>query len=559
MRSLRASYVLGFWVAVLLFPSAAQAQDDDDDFTLLRWRGGNVVSDIRVGLNFVGAGFGSSTMGGVISPRIGNGAASLFTNPAGLGLLKNRQLVFNGKIGVGNETLGIDEDTILPPEDIETETDNFLDDLNFDGSTPPIYTNLADVGFRQVGQFGAMSLAFPIHERLVAAIGAHYPLDFTVTTRATGIETLLDAARQSGDQEIDIKFGANVGFFGNVGLRMSTLSLGLGGSLPEGSYGNVSAGFSMNRYSMSALLNVDVQPDALIILSRSTEYYFNDPNDPNLQPGETNQIGLQARGDFRSSEWAPRAGLYYQTPNGRFGLSIVYNALPDFRLEDENAFSESYLPIFINLDGELDPVGDEEDLLNVADIDIAKPNLTKKTSDSLGQVITVDLPSALTIGLDVALGPHTVALNYVQYTGDFAVGLTYDDFYRIGKSATNGVRFGVDLKFPDELKGAAFALIPLRLLFLDIDGLLFQALGKYTKYKDPHYRFGGGVFFGDPIVEGIEDEDTRKTLTDILELPTPNGFGLGREYTIFDNLDIGVMVFSFPDLAFRVGASYNFR
>ena len=97
---------------------------------------------------------------------------------------------------------------------------------------------------------------------------------------------------------------------------MSTFSLGLGTSLPEGSYGKVAAGFSFNRYSASAFMNVDARPDALIILSRSTEYYFNDPNDPNLQPGETNRFDIvlvelgddTARALFAVERGIPRQG-----------------------------------------------------------------------------------------------------------------------------------------------------------------------------------------------------------------------------------------------------------
>lgn len=544
-------------VGLAVTPAHAQ---DDEDFTLLRFRGGIVNTDLRAGLNLIGGGLGAGTMGGVISPTISNDASSLFTNPAGLGLLTNRQITLNMKAGIGNELLGIDlvDALDLQPE-VVSNTDDALEELNFPEGNTPIYTELNEINVRQVGQLGSLSLAFPIHKNIVAAVGAHYPMDFTFDARASGIDVLLDAARQSGDQEIDIKFGANVGVLSNIGVRMSTLSVGLAGSLDEGSYGRLSGGFSLNRYSANAFINLNVEPDALVILSRSTEYYFNDPNDPNLQEGETNEFYLRAKGNYSSAEWGSRIGLYYQTPVENIALSLVYNSVPDFEMKDPNAFAESYLPIFINLDGELEPVGDEEDLLNVSAIDIAKPNLTEQTSDSLGQTIRMDVPSSLTFGVDVGIGPHALALNYVQYFGDLAYTVTYDDTYRIGKSTTSGVRFGLDLQFPDRVKGASWALIPLRILFLDFDGFLFQALGKYTKYSDPHYRLGGGVFFGDGIVEGFEDEQLRQDLQDILDLPTPNGFSMGRQYTLFETLDIGVMVFSFPDIAFRFGATYNLR
>ena len=105
--------------------------------------------------------------------------------------------------------------------------------------------------------------------------------------------------------------------------------------------------------------------------------------------------------------------------------------------------------------------------------------------------------------------------------------------------------------------GWDYALIPVRLLFLDFDGLLFQAFGSTTHYKNPYYRVGVGFMLGDESTEGLNDEYS-ETFKDIFNLPLPNGIALSRKYTIFDNIDVGVLIFGVPDLALKFSLGYNF-
>jgi hypothetical protein len=95
-------------------------------------------------------------------------------------------------------------------------------------------------------------------------------------------------------------------------------------------------------------------------------------------------------------------------------------------------------------------------------------------------------------------------------------------------------------------------LLPLRLLFLDVDGLLFQAMGRYSGYRNPHYRLGGGLQQGTLLV-GRLAADARPA-TQVL----PTGFSMGRQYTLFNGLDVGVMLFGVPDMAFRMSLGYSF-
>jgi hypothetical protein len=111
---------------------------------------------------------------------------------------------------------------------------------------------------------------------------------------------------------------------------------------------------------------------------------------------------------------------------------------------------------------------------------------------------------------------------------------------------------------PDELEGWNWAYLPLRLLYLDFDGILMQLFQDQTHYKNSYYKISGGVLFGDAIVEGIFDQQQSKSIKDGLNMPLPSGFALTREYNVFDYVNIGVLVFGFPDLALKFGIGIQF-
>ena len=100
---------------------------------------------------------------------------------------------------------------------------------------------------------------------------------------------------------------------------------------------------------------------------------------------------------------------------------------------------------------------------------------------------------------------------------------------------------------------AQILTLPIRLLFLDIDGLLFQTFRGVTGYKNSHYRFGTSFMLGDGIVTVNND-----SLLDILDLPLPRSFSMGRQYTIFDHLDVGVTVLAFPDFMLKYSFGVRF-
>ena len=62
---------------------------------------------------------------------------------------------------------------------------------------------------------------------------------------------------------------------------------------------------------------------------------------------------------------------------------------------------------------------------------------------------------------------------------------------------------------------------------------------------------------GEAIVKGISDADTEKDYKDALGMTLPVSFALSRQYTILDKVNIGVLVFGYPDMFMRVSAGYR--
>ncbi|NNE70791.1 MAG: hypothetical protein HKN29_10580, partial [Rhodothermales bacterium] len=254
--------------------------------------------------------------------------------------------------------------------------------------------------------------------------------------------------------------------------------------------------------------------------------------------------------------------LRYASPGERLVLSVAGNWAQDTALRDPAAFAEGHLPLFVNLSGETDPGPFEEELLDVERLNLAKPNLTRRTSDSLGTSVVFRQPSHVTFGMDIGMGAHTLTANYVLYGGELSLEGTYGSdkgtpkTFRVGKALKYEVRAGLDFRFPDRMRGAAWLLLPVRLLFLDLDGLLFQALGGVTGYADPHYTIGGGLASGTGVVQGVE-RNVEEDLFRLLDGRVPTSLALARRYTLLERVDVGVTVLGVPDLFFRTAVTYR--
>jgi len=271
---------------------------------------------------------------------------------------------------------------------------------------------------------------------------------------------------------------------------------------------------------------------------------------------ESNNLFFRAKGDYKDTRVGFTLGANYNPANknnwlSRFNFSLVYNYNPSFILADNSAILESYQPRFMV--GSFSGKGKDKFDVSIDSMDLAKPNLTKPTRNKFTNEVLIEMPSTLTVGIDAKFGNHNISLNVLKYFNEISYQF---DGYKIGKNMSVGIRGGADFAMPAELKGWNWALLPIRFLYLDFDGLLMQLFKKFTLYENPHYRFYGGMSFGNAIVEGF-NTDTKKSLKDMMDLPLPAEFGLARQYTIMKNINVGVLVFGFPDMFFRFSFGYN--
>lgn len=541
---------------LLLAPLAGHAQDDENTPELTLFRGGELTLDLNMNFNFLGQAAGSSFMGGVVSSRTDQGGSAVLYNPALLANSTKRTLNFSGKFGYGTWSVGSVQDEFITSlnDEIETQTADVLTDPDNFELTPDarlVYTKVTGLDAGVASQLGNISIAWPVHDRVVLGLATSNPSAFQLRMGATGISTKI--AGEQGSDDVSLRFDVlmNISLLAEMSFTMNKTSIGAGFNLYDGEYGRANLGISYHQYALRNTRKFDADLSGMVVVGNADERFFNNDQDVNLnrEAGDTNEFLLSARGDFRDTSSGLQIGASYQHPK-YFAVNLVYEQAPSFELQDPNASSIAYLPIFM--------IGD--DILS-GDLDISldtlqanKPNLT--TARDVSQLVssaTLQMPSSFTAGLDAYLGPHTLSLNYTSYLDDLV--LRYGDT-TYGKKATSGVGFGLDFKFSDKLRPRSAFLLPVRLLFLDFDGILFQALGGLTRYSDPHYMIGGRVMLGDGYVLG--DDSDNADLEDTLGLPVPLGFSLGRKYTIFDNVEVGMVVTGVPDLLFRYSVGFKF-
>ena len=548
-------------LSILLLQQLLVAQDSDTP-VMQYFDGGKMNFSFRLGLNGFGGGTGNGNFGGVISPSLNNGSASMFYNPAGLGFLKSTEFFFDSKVSFSLESFGAGKDDVISPDMIKDGLDDVLTDTAtfiFPEENYRRDTEVKEADLGQAGGITAFGIAVPVTKNITAGLGYSILADVTMDLLVSGISTDLKTTKTVGSEETEIDIVLRNSFAMNMSLKLNQLVFSTGAEIFNDNKGHLNAGISAVRYSAGEYLFVNLNTTGMMILDNSNEYYFNNPNDKTLnsEAGERNDLFWRASGNYETTEWGFKFGTFYQYTDknsflSHFKFSLIYDNMPKLTMVDENAYSESYQPKFLT--GKF--LGEDDDALDfvVDSIEITKPHLTVPTNNEFSDSVNISFPSSLLLGIDANFGDHTFALNIVKYFDE----LSYEfGKYKMGLNASTGIKAGFDFKFPEELKGWAWALLPVRLLYLDFDGLLLQAFQARTGYSDPHYRVGGGLIMGDPIVEGFSDEAQKADLESALNSGIPTGFALGRSYTVLENLRVGVLVFGFPNLALKYSFSYR--
>ncbi len=538
---------------ILILLTVITADFAQDTPLLTHYNGGYLNLSVYASSNFFGGGGGSGVSGGIIAPLMNNYSSAVFSNPAELTFLTSPHVQFDYKIGIALNNFVDDESIASATDDYLQDTTTFiLEDEN------PVYTKPVSSRAGQLGGFSAFSVALPVTENFAAAFAFNYPMRFKMDMLINGLETDLHTSEDVGGNETTFDMLLNTTVTNRIAMDLSEISLGLAYKIFNDENGFLSAGITLSQFDAENYVDLLTKIDGAIVLNNSNEYYFNDPDDQLLDKnaGETNDFYWKVKGDYTDKQYGGKFGLYYNFGKDRtsaWNFSLVYDLAPKFVLSDENAVNIGYQPKFMT--GRL--LGEDDEALDIDldSINLSKPHLTSETNNYFSDEMTLELPSSLTFGVDKAIGESSVSFNVTKYLGRFYYKF---DKYEVGKETSFGVKFSANLKFDDELEGWGYAAIPIRLLFFfDIDGLLFQIFRSSTDYRNPYYRISAGAILGNEIMSDF-GEDYNDMIETAFSLPYPYGLSLGRQYTVFNNLHVGVMVFGLPDLALKFSIGYGF-
>ena len=548
--------IILFTLVILTFASNKFLLSQSSTPVMQFWKGGNLNVNFNFNFNSLDGGSGSGSFGRVISPGMSTGAASIFSNPAELALIKKPYLFFDSKLRLGLNLKNTINDKI------KSSTTDFLKDTStfiFNKSSFRQNSEVSKSDIANGGQLGTFAVAIPLFNSLVFGIGLNYPTDISLNLSGSGINTNINMIKKVGSNNYPIQLVISPSLENSFAFRMREISFGAGGELFNNENGKLVAGFSINKYDVDQSIYLNETFNGMMTIFNQ-EYNFNDPNESgvNWAGGESNNFYFRESNTATVSSIGYRFGLVYNPGQlipalSNFTFSLAYDYVPKFVLTDNNAYSESYQPLFFK--GRV--MGDKNDplVVNFDSLSLAKPNLTAKANNYFSQQTTIYFPSSISLGVDAKLGENTVAVNFVKYMNEFSYQF---DKYKLGKNLSAGLKLGASFKMPEDFDGWNLAYLPLRILYLDFDGILMQIFKEQTHYKNSYYKISGGVLFGDAIVEGIFDQEQAKSLKDGLKMPLPSGFAITREYNVFDYVNVGVLVFGFPDVALKFGIGVQF-
>ncbi|MFT5142757.1 MAG: hypothetical protein ACI84D_001374, partial [Thalassolituus oleivorans] len=172
---MRARAVLTGLIACLALGPAkvSWAQTGNEDFRAETWSGGVLESDVRLGINLAAP--GASGFGVVWSGRGFSGPGALFSNPAFLALGKGG-IVLDGRLSLGNGSLGMGQSALLSNSVVVDATDDFLADMSYTSADAPSYTRLAGITAGQPSDLAAIVGSFEVRPGLTMAAGYYSPI-----------------------------------------------------------------------------------------------------------------------------------------------------------------------------------------------------------------------------------------------------------------------------------------------------------------------------------------------------------------------------------------------
>jgi len=378
--------------ALSMLPLAAlpaRAQDDDELAKIQHFEGGTIRLSLgTASLALLGPGV--ATQQASVAP-IYPGPGRQLHNPALLGMLRRPLLAADIAPRLDLD-LGrfVDLDARL-----SEETDDLLADHLAEGGE--LVASRGEAAVYHPGGLGAAGLVLPgALGTLALSIDAPFALDLDVL--ATGIQAWADIEKTVEEHTETIALRADLDLAARLTLRARRYSLAVGRQMGP----DLWLGAGVDWLELSARVDGLADTEGMMATG-GREFAFGDPSDP-----WENSLDQSLTGDYAGRGWTLRLGLGWR-PLPALAIGLVYQRLPSLALEGEAALSLHRLAAYA--DGGIDP----------SELSLSRPTETEVVTSPVGETLTVELPSSLSLGLAGRFGPLTASLDGSLFQGDFRV------------------------------------------------------------------------------------------------------------------------------------------
>ena len=558
MRFFRNHILPGFLV-LLLIGVVPRAQAQVSEPFSGRFDGGRLALDLHWGSNLYGSGISGGSMGRVQSALAGVDGAAVFGNPARLSFVRSGQIGFETRFPLHSRLWGQGADELDLSTDVGTTNDPL--DSGEPTSTPG-GSSYGRIG--QPRQLSAFWLSWPVSEHVTFGFGYRQPIRIGGDVRLDGMRMQLAGAQWGTAGTIGVNLVAELALAARGSLVLDELTVGTGGLLERYYWGSVWWGMSAYRYQARVGFDVDASPQGGLSLTGGDPAYFNDPGDARIDTGagESNALFWKMRGEWSGSGVGFRFGFLHRTYGEKLGTTLQFSVPPRLHMNDPGAMAESWLPVFVDMGAEMIPDEGESAFFDIDRLDVSRPTLTRRTRDYLGRDLTFRMPTSATLGVDWAFGGHRLILNGLRYWGRLGLEGEYGrengviQPFRLSARPTWGLRTALDLAGRRDEGGLGWWALPIRIIMLDLDGLVFSMMDDAVQYRDVRYRVAAGFTWGHNASEGV-GSSTEDTVRSLMGARYPLSLSLGRSYSLMQRMHVGILVAGYPDTMFRFSVAYD--
>ncbi|MDZ7261363.1 MAG: hypothetical protein ONB05_04580 [candidate division KSB1 bacterium] len=461
---------------------------------LTDFQGGQYTFKLSLSNNlFLGVGSRVGGLGGDYGGLLPT-SETLLWNPANLAFIKKSQWTFDV-----NPPLMFNPTSLV---DIDGEVRSAVDDNIADmkgenfSMKDEDYPELA-LSLGEKGNFGTGSFAWRNGEFTIA--GALFqPFHLTLDLVGTGFEARMETVDEE-DPALSVTFFSSLDLSLSTRIKIQGWSLGAGRMITP----RWAAGLSLERLSGLAEVNAQFQVEGIMVTA-GNERAFNDPNDP-----WENNLHSSVKGGYQGSSTTYKLGTTYKL-NENWGLGTVLSLAQPLTMKGELKIIQRTLP-GLNLQAEGD-----EDILDATKIDLDEPTKTIQQHNPTSELLILNLPSSLGIGISGQIGFLGVSLNYNRYFGECSYQY---DVMRNGEE----IKYSQGIKLSNEFR-----------LGLEL-----------TKY----FRLGCGMTMGTLVDKNQEPSKPQGII-----VPT---FSLGTGFKLNRNLTTDLLLLAIPAGVGKISISYE--